>query len=85
MKYVTIVTAMLMLVNPASAQDVRKAVYKPAIEEVTVRALDLSKYEGVKEPGVISVGLTDKVLVHIYDERTDTWKFVGTSLSKANK
>jgi hypothetical protein len=81
MKYVAMLSALLMLVNPASAQDVKKAVYKSDMEEVTVRALDLRQFEGKKAPGVISVGLSDKVLVHIYDAKTDTWKFVGTKLT----
>lgn len=61
-----------------------KALINAHIEEMLVTAQDLS--EAVK-PKVqvfnLRVGLNNKVLVHVYDKKTDTWKFVGTDPSVA--
>jgi hypothetical protein len=55
---------------------------KYALEEVLVTAKDI---RDLVKPTVqvfnLRVGLDNKVLVHVYDKKTDTWKFVGTEPS----
>lgn len=50
------------------------------IEEMTVTAVDLSQ---VLNPDIevynLHVGLEGKVLVHVYDELSNSWKYVGSN------
>lgn len=76
-KLVALAAAALLVVNPVSAKDVKKVVYQYGQqEEVIVHAVDLSKIK--QKHGNIPVGLNQEVLVHIYDEKTDSWKYVDT-------
>lgn len=47
------------------------------MEEVVVTAPDLSKFDST---GLIRSGLSETVLVHVYEPLSDTWKYVGTQL-----
>lgn len=75
-KFIAIATALMLLATLANAQDVKSVRYEGNVEEVIVRAQDLSQYD--IEPGVIRSGLSSEVLIHIYDQKTDTWKYVAT-------
>lgn len=80
-KLVAIASAMLLVACPVSAQDVKKAIFSPTPEEVVVKAMDLS-VEGNTQEGDLRIGLSNEVLNHIYDEKTDTWKYVETTKVK---
>lgn len=53
-----------------------------SIEEVMVTAKDIRE---LVKPTVqvfnLRTGLENRVLVHVYDQKTNTWKFVGTDPS----
>ncbi len=52
-----------------------------SMEEVVVTAPDLSKFDAT---GLLRAGLSETVLVHVYEPLTDTWKYVGTKLRHKN-
>lgn len=81
----TVVAALSFMSQFGYAQDIKpeKVDYKNHVEEIVVRAMDLSDMS-IKN-GMISVGLTNEVLVHLYDSKTDSWKFVGTKKHKKDK
>lgn len=56
---------------------------KAKYEEMTVRAQNLSYLK--PEIAHISVGLSNTVLVHKYDKKTDSWKYIGSKVSKSEK
>jgi len=74
-RLVALASALLLTINPVSAQDVEKVIHKPHVEEITITSKQ-SK-ESDSHVKMFSVGLSNVVLVHIYDEKTDTWKYVG--------
>ena len=55
---------------------IRVALDTSIVEELTVTAIDLSY---VLAEGIISVALTDVVLVHNYDPEIEAWVFVGSN------
>ena len=69
--------ALSLLSTGLAARDERPIKIQQAkyYEEVTVTATNLSSRPVQKEE-LIRVGLSNVVLVHIYDESTDTWKYV---------
>jgi hypothetical protein len=64
--------------NQQRLRELREDTFKE-IEEMTVTALDLSK---ILTRNVLvysmQVGLEGKVLIHVYDEDTNTWKYTNT-------
>ena len=64
--------------NQQRLRELREDTFKE-IEEITVTAVDLSKLL-TKNVLVYSmqVGLEGKVLIHVYDEDTNTWKYTDT-------
>lgn len=57
-----------------------------SLEEVIVTAKDMSE---LVKPSVqvfsLRLGHTNKQLIHVYDEQSNSWRFVGTSLSSITK
>lgn len=56
------------------------------IEEMTVTAVDLTQ---ILNPDIevynLHVGLEGKVLVHVYDELSNSWKYVGSNPYRTSK
>lgn len=80
-----VISVFTLFASPAEAQQVKAQPVnvKMIQEEVVVVATDLSSVNN--NDGVFKVGLSNTVLVHLYDKKTDSWKYVGTKLkSKKN-
>lgn len=63
---------------------VQKASYVNQIEETVIRAVDLSALKAV-DSGAFKVGLSETVLIHRYDAKTDSWKYIGTDVKAQRK
>lgn len=70
-----------LLASGAGAQEnrpfkVQKSSYQ---EELKVYGKDLSKmFEKEKGAIITGIGSSAQILIHVYDKKTDTWKYVGT-------
>ena len=68
-----------LLVTGLGARESRPdTIEKNKPEEVVVKAKDLSNKD-LKDKGIIPVGINSEVLIHVYDKKTDTWKYVEKS------
>lgn len=65
--------------NQQRLRELREDTFKE-IEEMTVTAVDLSKNLLTKNVLIYSmqVGLEGKVLIHVYDPTSNTWKYTAT-------
>ena len=83
-KVASLATALAYSINPVSAQEVRKVVFGNVPEEVVVIAPN-SKPDSENPDFGFRVGLSQMFLVHKYDQKTDSWKYVKPTKTHTDK